>query len=444
MERLQTISGIHNLNEIKNWEENKNKEVSVRKIDATHTQTWLEGWYRNSTSGRSLNYGINASNPTKHKTVILKGGSFFSDYNFRTALSDKGLSIPELFGGNSYKDTKKEYDIATLIQKLFKIQLGKTANCPQPLDIKIISGILDRDGNIIKLTDFFSNMITAEKKRNSYFTIDNFIQSAMNLDIDLGYPMSNEANEEVKRDPYRWIVKQYLDKTRESIYKYQIDGPNTRLLDLMTLPLVNRIDYFTKANGAVDIIDALNKFTVKLGEFYGLLHRNLFSYQKGSIEHCPLADITITGIVMDIGGISQNQSDTKNRGSSDRQQMMKALNETLGRLGVENENTTKDAYNAIDHHQNEAYVTQFLIITNLIAYICKHIFVVDDKITKKILEKFRTTYQLICTDINIDNFPHYDPTTRSPKRIRTKYIDYSTGDWIRLAQDLQYVASDHS
>ena len=157
--------------------------------------------------------------------------------------------------------------------------------------------------------------------------------------------------------------------------------------------------YFIKANDADGIRDAVEKFSAKLGEFYGILHRNNIGYHSESSEHCTLVDITIAGNVMDIGGLSQD--------------------------------------NSVDSH-SEAYFAQNIKTTNLLSYLCTHILRVDETTLKSALDVFWEKYKNLYVDENIEYFS--SKTYGEPQKIRTQYFDTTTGEWVKIASDLQDIA----
>lgn len=261
-----------------------------------------------------------------------------------------------------------------------------------PIDIHEVSGIM-KENSVATLLDFFADQIKKEGKAK--FTKMNFLNTALKLGIDVGYPMSEHADESAKKDPFRWMVGQCIEKSRQSVYRYMIDGPNTRILDLMTLNLNDRQKFFIEANTAANICDAIEKFSFKLGEFYGLLHQNDISYHGGKSEHCTLVDTTISGAIMDIGGLSQNASVEKN---------------------------------------SDAYLAQIFKTTNMIAYVSQHVLKVDDVVMQNALKTFWENYKMFYADGNIDFFSAETPRINL---IRTRYLDAFAGDWIALAPDLK-------
>lgn len=385
------------LEEVKNWEED-GSEVRVKDLEAAPTARWQDGWYRNPTSGRSNNYGINTRNPKKHSTVVLKGGRFFINNKIKDFFASNSVAIDELYGSISFNEAKKEYDIATLIQESFKSLLNKKAPCPEPIDVHHITHVLDKNNEIVEPVDFFLNETKTEK---TDFTANNFIRYALKLGIDASYPSSESADEATRKNPFRWLLEQCFEKRKQGIYRYKIEGPNTRLLDLMTLDLETRKKSFIKANNAKNIQDALKKFSGKLGEFYGVLHKSNISYHSDSAEHCTLVDITVAGVVMDIGGLSQDNSVKKNSMS----------------------------YNA-----------QMLKTANLITYLCTYVFDVDKKVLERALNTFWGEYKDIYTNQTIEHYSEHIPQV--PDKIRTQYLDALTGDWVELAPDLKAFSSN--
>lgn len=367
--------------------------VCVKNIEATLVPLWRDEWYRNPSSGRSNNYGIETGNPATHRTLILKGGCYFPNEKCKKFIDDHNSPLPEVYGGLSLDVAKKEYAIAKLIQERFKSQLQKNANCPMPIDIHEVSGIMKKKNSVVTLHDFFVNQI--EKEGKAKFTKMNFLTTALKLGIDISYPMSEHADEIAKKNPFCWMVSQCLEKSRQSIYRYMIDGANTRVLDLMTLNLTDRQKFFIEANTAANIREAIEKFSFKLGEFYGLLHQSDISYHGGKSEHCTLIDTTISGTIMDIGGLSQDNSVEKN---------------------------------------SDAYFAQIFKTTNLVAYVSKHIMKVDDVVMQSALKTFWENYKKFYTDGNID---FLSSATERINLIRTRYLDAFAGDWITLAPDLK-------
>ena len=188
--------------------------------------------------------------------------------------------------------------------------MHKKANCPEPIDVKAVTSVFTQNNEIVGLTDFFRNELEKEEGKTK-FTASNFVHAAVKLGIDPFYPMSEEADKSVRDDAFRWLFGQCLEKSKQSVYRYKIDGPNTRLLDLMTLSLPDRRKHFIEANNKDDVRDAVERFASRLGEFYGVLHRSDISYHGHSSEHCTLVDVTICGVIMDIGGLTQDTSVSK-------------------------------------------------------------------------------------------------------------------------------------
>ncbi len=388
-----------NIEDIKDWEEIDGK-VCLKRIDVVSTPLWHAGWYKNPTSGRSNNYGVNTENPQEHATVVVKGGCFFVDEKTKEFFGKNSVSLNELYGGISFDAAKKEYDIAALIQENFRSLLHKKANCPEPVDVKVVTSVLTENGEIVELTDFFRDESRKEEGK-AKFTSSNFVHTAVKLGIDPFYPMSGEADKSVKDDAFGWLFGQCLEKSKQSVYRYKIDGPNTRLLDLMTLPLADRQKYFIEANNATDIHDAVEKFASKLGEFYGVLHKSNIGYHSGSSEHCTLVDITISGVIMDIGGLTQNASVSK---------------------------------------QSESYLAQIIKTTNLISYVCENILKLDKTVSERALSVFREKYKNLCTDETAEYFLK-TRNNDNPEKIRTQYYSALAGDWIILAPDLKELSS---
>lgn len=386
---------------IKNWEEIDGK-VCLKRIDATPTPLWHTGWYRNPTSGRSNNYGINTENPQEHATVIAKGGCFFVDEKTKEFFGKNSVSLDELYGGISFDVATKEHNIATLIQESFQSLLHKKANCPEPIDVKTITSVLTENNQTTGLMEFFLRELEKEEGK-AKFTASNFVHTAMKLGIDPFYPMSEEADKSVKDDAFRWLFGQCLEKSKQSVYRYKIEGPNTRLLDLMTLPLADRQKHFIEANNATNVRDAVGKFASRLGEFYGVLHKSNISYHGKSSEHCTLVDITISGVVMDIGGLTQDASVSK---------------------------------------QSESYLAQVIKTTNLIAYVCENILKQDRAVSEDALNIFREKYKSLYTDKTIEYFSRTRHNDGGPDKIRTQYYDALAGDWIALASDLKELSSN--
>lgn len=386
---------------VRNWVERK--EVTdgacVKKIDATPTTTWRRGWYRNPSSGRSRNFGLNTRNPHEHATVIVKGGCFFVDEKCKEFCDEHSVALDELYGGLSLAAAQKEYAIAARIQKVFRQFTGRSANCPQPIDVTPVAGIVNKSDEAVSLEEFFTDEQRRENGKTN-FTIRNFVDMASKLGIDALYPMSDAANEEVKKDPYRWLFRQCLKKKRQGVYRYLIQGPNTRLRDLMMLDLAERRRRFIEANGARDVSDAAERFSAKLGEFYGVLHKSNISYHGGRSEHCTLVDTTIAGVVMDIGGLSEDA--------------------------------------AVSPH-SEAYAVQIIKTTNLIAYVCQNILKADAEVTERALAVFWERYKSFYVSPFIESFSQKKQRSLRPDAIRTQYFDAVANEWMRLAPDLQYL-----
>lgn len=383
------------------WEEQSNGNICIKKVDTTFTSLWCNGWYKNPSSGRSHNYGISTEKRNKHQTVIVKGGSFFVDEKFKEAFIENELSLSELYGGISFEMAQREMQVAMLIQEKFKCLLGKKANCPQPLGIKVIENITHENGEMMTILNYFKSIFRMESAKKS-FTAANFLKIAQKLSIDLYYPMSETADESDKKDPFGWIFTQCLEKTKQSVYSYMIDGPNTRLLDLMTQNLPERRRYFIEANNALNITSAVEAFSSKLGEFYGLLHKSNIGYHGGSSEHCTLIDITVAGTVMDIGGLSE---DTR-------------IEENLGRYA-------------------EEYAVEMWKATNLITYLCNNILKISNDILKCALNAFWNKYKSLYSDQNVEYCSKEENMDLIPWPIRTRYFDNISGGWIQIASDLQ-------
>ena len=389
------LKGVIGLENIKNWEE-QGGEVCIKKIEAVSTPLWHDGWYRNPTSGRSNNYGIDTANPQKHSTVVVKGGCFFTDERRKRFFKDNSVSLNELYGGVSFDIAKKEHDIAALIQGRFQALLGKKANCPEPIDVQAVTNILNERNEIVNLVDFFINEAKKEEGKTN-FTLANFVDLATRLGIDVFYPTREGTDQSIKDDGFRWLFDQCLEKEKQGVYRYKIEGPNTRLLDLMTLDLPDRRKYFMEANNAASIRDAVEKFSSKLGEFYGVLHKSNISYHGSSSEHCTLVDITISGVIMDIGGLSQNNS-------ADPQSM--------------------------------AYLAQLIKTANLVAYLCKNILKLNGAISDRAVRIFWKEYRRFYADGTLEYFLKL-AGTHEPEKIRTEYFDVLVSDWITLASDLK-------
>lgn len=387
-----------NLAAIKNWESREGEVAWLERVEAKSTPLWTEGWYRNPTSGRSNNFGVYTDRPEKHFTVVVKGGCFPVSERCKEFLVNNSISVAEVYGGLSFDEAKREYGAAALIQKAFETLLNKRGNCPQPLDVHIVANIRDEQG-IVELVEFFLGQAKSEGSKTS-FTLDNFTKAAVKSGIDIFYPMSAKADEGVRKDPFRWLIKQYLEKNPQGVYRYVIDGPNTRLLDLMTLDLVERQKHFINANNATSVRDAVEKFAAKLGEFYGVLHRKNISYHLGSSEHCTLVDVTIAGVVMDIGGLTQDDSISK---------------------------------------QSESYYAQAIKTTNLISYVCTEVLNADEAVLRSALSTFWDKYKGVYTDNNVESISSLPPSKAA--KIRTQYLDVLAGDWIQLAPDLKHLAS---
>ncbi len=408
-----------NLNSVKNWEEREDGTVCIKKIEVSPTASWREGWYKNPTSGRSYNYGINTENPQEHSTVIVKGGSFFVDKKIKDFFLETSTNLDELYGGMTFKSAKKEYDVAVLIQEKFKSLLNKKANCPEPLDVKPISHILDEKNKTVELLDFFKNEL--KKEGDIKFTFMNFLRTAAASGIDISYPLNKEAGAEVKKDPSGWLIKECLEKNQQGVYRYKIEGPNTRLLDLMTLNLADRQEYFIKANNATNTPDAVDKFAAKLGEFYGVLQKNGISYHSGHSEHCTLVDTTISGMVMDIGGLSTEEDAVKKKDPKHD------LYELLG-MSKKSDGASMD--------QSEAYTAQIIRTTNLLSYLCKNILKTDPITLMAAHDVFWRKYKNLYSDKNIEYFSN-QKNIYEPEKIRTEYFNSLTGDWIKLAPDIK-------
>lgn len=384
-----------NSEDIKNWEE-ENGEICIKKIEAIPTPLWHDGWYRNPTSGRSNNYGINTENPGEHSTVVVKGGCFFVDEKCKEFFKNNSVSLEELYGGISFDAAKREYDIATLIQGRFKELLGKKANCPEPIDVKVITNILTERHAVVALADFFLSEIEKEEGKVNFITT-NFVHYATKLGIDVFYPTREGVEQSIKDDAFGWLFRQCLEKEKQGVYRYKIEGPNTRLLDLMTLDLPDRRKYFMEANNATNIRGAVEKFSAKLGEFYGVLHKSNISYHAGRSEHCTLVDTTISGVIMDIGGLSQN--------------------------------------NSVDP-RNEAYAAQLIKTTNLLTYLCANILKLNETISRHTLRSFLKKYKSFYADRNLE-YSFKRTNAHEPDNIRTHYFDVLASDWVTLAPDLK-------
>ena len=143
----------------------------------------------------------------------------------------------------------------------------------------------------------------------------------------------------------------------------------------------------------------MEKFSSKLGEFYGVLRKYGISYHGRSSEHCSLVDITIAGIVMDIGGLTQNRS----------------ANEF-----------------------SESYIVQAIRTANVIAYVGVNVLKLEESVVASAVSTFWKNYNSIYVDENTRFFsenPH-----RKPDNIRTRYVDSLASDWVQLAPDLSDVA----
>ena len=283
----------------------------------------------------------------------MKGGCFFIEEKRKQFFKDNPVSLDELYGGISFEAAKREYDVAALIQENFQALLDKKANCPEPVDIKMITSILNERNEVVELADYFVDEVKREKGKTN-FTTTNFVNVATRLGIDVFYPTREEAAQSVKDNAFGWLFRQCLEKEKQGVYRYKVEGPNTRLLDLMTLGLPDRRKYFMEANGTTSIRNAVEKFSSKLGEFYGVLHKSNISYHSGRSEHCTLVDITASGIIMDIGGLSQNNSADS---------------------------------------RSDAYAAQIIKTTNLILYLCKNILGLNQAISAKALRLFSRKYQ---------------------------------------------------
>ena len=416
-----------NLLGIKNWEERESGKICIKQNESVLTPLWCDGWYKNPSSGRSHNYGFVTNNPDEHFTLIVKGGSFFLNEKCKDFFLENNVSLYELHGGISFEMAKKEHDIASLIQEKFKLSLNKKANCPEPIDVNIISTILDEKNTEVELIDFFLNS-EKEKSGEVKFRNINFLKTATNLGIDIHYPMSEDAGEEIKKNPFHWVFSQCLEKAQQSVYRYKIDGPNTRILDLMTLDFSERQMRFIEANNAVGIEDAINKFCSKLGEFYGVLHKNEIGYHSKSSEHCTLVDITIAGVVMDIGGLSLNEPEESNFDSH--------FAEFFKSIGSDIHVLPQDVSG---EHMSETYMAQVFKTTNLISYLCKNVFKTDEIVLKNAFKYFFEKYKNIYSDGNIEYFSENIEISDTPQKIRTKYLDHTSGKWMSLAPDLKHL-----
>lgn len=386
----------------RNWEEAKDGKICLQNIEITPTPTWMNGWYKNPSSGRSINYGLNVENSQEHSTVIVKGGCFFIDPRIKKTLYDNSIFMNELYGSISIKAAKREYEIALLIQKRFESLLHKKANCPQPLDCKVITHI-ESNNKYVEIGYYFGKTVGEEENRSKFgFTITNFFMTAAELGVDIMYPLSEEAENEIKRNPYPWLISQCLEKVKPGIYRYKIDGPNTRIIDLMTLPLCERLKYFMKANNAVDILSALKNFSSKLGEYYGLLHKVGIGYHAGYSEHCTLIDTTISGVVMDIGGLSEDTS---------------------------------------CQYDLEGYIVQVMNTINLLRYLCENILKIDSDVFKNVIDIFWAKYKSLYWDNNLKYLAEDRDIHKVSRKIRTRYVDSITGHWIQLAPDLMYLST---
>ena len=427
-----------NIEDIRNYEQVENG-VSIKKIEAVHTPLWHTGWYKNPTSGRSYNYGLNTENPQDHSTVIIKGGAFFLEEKFVEFASKNSFFMSELYGGITMDAAKKEYEIAKLIQEKFKDLLNKNANCPKPITAMPIVDVKDENKHL-ELIDFFEKNA---KKQGSYkenFIRSNFIKTAMKLGIDVYYPANKDAPEEIQKSPFHWVFSQVLEKAQQGIYKYEIEGPNTRLLDLMTLGLNDRKKYFIEANRASNLEDALKNFSGKLGEFYGFLHKSQIGYHSGFSEHCTLADITISGVIMDIGGLSEDK--IKNELELKMEEIFKNLKDNFS---IKNKDITdtklpKSTTTSDGMVTPEEYIVQIIKITNLIAYLGKNVFRVDDHVLENTKNMFWEKYKSLYSDKNIEHFST-EKGQYEPNEIRTRYIDHTTGGWIKLSEDLEDLSS---
>ncbi len=418
------------LEQIKNWEE-KDGMAYITEIKAKPTLLWNDGWYKNPSSGRSYNYGINTHNPQEHSTVIVKGGSFFVDKKMKNFFLKNNINLNELYGGISFEMAQKEYNIACLIQDQFKLLLNKKANCPEPIDVKTTPYILHKKNNVLELFDFFQIAIQKEDGRLGKlgFTNINLLQSALALGIDIYYPMSEEASEDIKRKPFSWVYKQYLEKSQQSVYRYRVEGPNTRILDLMIMDFSARKWYFMKANNANNINDALYKFSSKLGEFYGVLHKSSIGYHAGYSEHCTLIDTTISGVVMDIGGLFKTEHSDETR---IKQSISKLLAEFTGKPVAPESSKPSSGI-------REAYLVQILKTTNLISYVCKNIFKTENGVIKNALRVFWDSYKSVYLDEQIEYISQIKEELFFPEKIRTRYLDHINVGQISLASDLKHL-----
>ncbi len=400
--KRKNVTNSPHWTEARNWQEIKDKKNCLQKIEATLTPSWSTGWYKNPSSGRSINYGVTTENPQEHSTVVIKGGCFFIDQKIKKTLSDNSIFMGELYGNISFETAKKEYEIASLIQKRFESLLHKKANCPQPLEYKEVTHVLCKNKSMA-LADFFKLHLIGEEQSKISFTMGNFVKTAGALGIDIMYPMSEVADNETRKNPYSWLISQCLEKAKPAVYRYKIDGPNTRLRDLMTLEFSERQKYFIEANTGTGISDALEKFASKLAEFYALLHKVGIGYHAGYSEHCTLIDTTISGVVMDIGGLSEEYP---------------------------------------VQHDREGFIVQVINTANLLAYLCKNIFKTDANVYEKVMNVFWEKYQSIYWDGNLKYFAENRDMHNVPRKIRTRYVDSHTGNRITLAHDLRDLSTD--
>lgn len=394
-----------NPNDYRIWQKIDKDEAGIKKIKYLNTATWCDGWYKNPSSGRSSNFGVKTE-AHDHFTVITKGGCFFTEEKCKVSLAKNSIFPEEIYGGISFEAAQREYDIALLIQERFNSLLGKKANCPQPIETRAIMYVLDKDRNE-NLVDFFVRKMGSGKSSAREFTRNNFINSAAKSKIDIFYPMSDGVSKEIKDDPFRWLIGQYFEKNKQGVYQYKIDGPNTRIMDLMTLNLSDRRKYFIEANNAKNMHVALEKFTSNLGEFYALLHKVGIGYHGGSSEHCTLIDTTIAGVIMDIGGLSEHSPEKHN----------------------------------LDH---EEYMVQVMNTTNLLSYVCKYVLCVDESLSNKAWDTFLERYKNICWTGNLQFVSENKNSFFQAKKIRTQYVDSTTGNLIMLASDLKDLYSDQS
>lgn len=171
------------------------------------------------------------------------------------------------------------------------------------------------------------------------------------------------------------------------------------LLDIMTLDLKRRRELFISANNSTNLWGSIEAFCTKLGEFYGMLHKHGISYHGPTSEHCTLVDTTISGNILDIGGMTQDKSQSL---------------------------------------QSMSYSAQCIKTRNLVFYLVKNILRLDTKIVNRALRVFWKTYKQYYTDSNVETISQLELRS-NPEKIRTQYFDATKSCWIKLAADLNDV-----